>query len=329
MALSRPGTILALVGPTASGKTEVALELARQENAEILSCDSRQIYKYLAAGTCKPIGEWRRVPAGKVYLVQDIPYHLLDFLDPKATFNAVEYARKARKTLQEIRARGKNVILVGGTGLYLKAFLEGLHPVPPSQDGLRKALQIRLLREGSEALHQELRRLDPEAAQKIPSGNAQRILRALEVHQLSGRPISSFWKKPKKTTVLPAITVCMLWEKEVLKERILARSKQILPAMIGETRQLLSQGYRPADPALQSLGYRHAVRYLEGGASFSQALEALLQDTRAYAKRQRTWFLHQTSGHLLNLRRQDFLSNCGSPIAPLVDNLRTLWKRSS
>jgi len=221
--------ILAIVGPTASGKTELALRLARERKAEIISVDSRQVYRFLSVGTAKPTGKWGPISqsprqaigrgpsnqttatmgpppatAGddgtKTYFVEGIPYHLVDFQDPIERFSAADFVTLARSKIAEIRARGKTPMLVGGTGLYFKALTEGLAPLPPADPALRAELRAVADREGRPHLHKELARVDPESAAKIPANNIHRVIRALEVYKLTGKPISAWHKEHQQTT---------------------------------------------------------------------------------------------------------------------------------
>ncbi len=169
-----PQTFLAIVGPTASGKTELGLRLAKEQNGEIISVDSRQVYRYLSVGTAKP-------PKSQ------IPYHLIDFLEPSESFSAADFVRLATATLAEIQSRGKIPIFVGGTGLYFKALTEGLADLPPADPTVRGRLKKEAEAKGRQALHKQLAAVDPAAAAKIPANNIQRLIRALEVYELSGK----------------------------------------------------------------------------------------------------------------------------------------------
>ncbi len=169
--------LLAIVGPTASGKTALGLRLAKEQNGEIISVDSRQVYRYLSVGTAKP-------PKS------DIPYHLIDFLEPTEKFSAAEFVTLATEKVTEILARGKTPIFAGGTGLYFKVLTEGLAELPPADLTVRDRLKKEADEKGREALHRRLTEIDPEAAKKIPTNNIQRLIRALEVYEITGKPIS-------------------------------------------------------------------------------------------------------------------------------------------
>ncbi|MBI4056813.1 MAG: tRNA (adenosine(37)-N6)-dimethylallyltransferase MiaA, partial [Elusimicrobia bacterium] len=186
---------IVIVGPTASGKTELSFQLARTFQGEIISADSRQIYKYLNAGTAKPPGQWVPTSSGEEYLSDAIPVHLVDFLDPNHSFNVGEYRRLSQSASEKIKARNKRLIMCGGTGLYIQAFWNGMDPLPLGNPAFRQKLEQAARENGTEKLHRKLVRVDPEAASKIHPRNIQRLIRALEVYELSGKPISSYWSK--------------------------------------------------------------------------------------------------------------------------------------
>jgi len=279
--------VVAVVGPTASGKTELAVDLARELDGEIISADSRQVYRKLEAGTAKPV----RDADGKV---EGVAYHLLDVADPSEHFDAGSFARLAGDLMTQIRHKGRTPIVAGGTGLYVRALLEGLSAMPPSDPAVRKRLQAQASRHGRGWLHERLLELDPKAAAKIPANNIQRTMRALEVHELTGKPISSYWTEKKKK---PGQAVLLIdWPTDRLKERIVLRAETMWPAILRETRSLLAEGYSGAEPGFQSLGYREAVDCARGELESEAGLAELIRTTCAYAKRQRTWFRHQTPG---------------------------------
>lgn len=294
---------IVLCGPTASGKTELALELARQSNGIILSADSRQVYKCLTIGTAKPQGSYQN----GTYTVDGIPYYLVDFLDVTATCNAGTFVNQARQTAAE--NAGRPLIFAGGTGMWLHAYFVGMDDLPASTPQTREKLSALLAKSGKEGLHQALMELDPRSAQNIPAGNVQRTMRALELCWLTGKPASAlksgnFFKLPNQQD---SAWVYLAWDKESLNARISARTEQIFDGMVCETKTLLSKGYTPDTPALKSLGYPQAVAFLQGKLSRAQAVEQVTTLTRQYAKRQRTWFNRYTNALRLELTsKQDF-----------------------
>lgn len=289
----RRNKVIVIVGPTASGKSSVALELARKADGEIVNADSRQIYQSLDAGTAKPTPEERAAA----------PHHLYDFLDPKQSYNAGDYARDAAKAIQEILSRKRRPIVVGGTGLYLTALFEGLSPLPQRDETIRKELKETAEQQGKKFLHDQLNEVDPVSAGKIPFQNIQRVIRALEVHRLTGVPLSELQKKPpkKKAEFEPAY-FGIQWDRPVLKKRIEERTEKILPLMTDEARRLLERGYQPADPGLESLGYQSAIEFIHGRISRDDFFNAVLTGTLQYAKRQMTWFRRNQKIHWFHLK---------------------------
>ena len=294
---------IVLCGPTASGKTELALEIARQTGGLIISADSRQVYKHLTIGTAKPQGMYQN----GLYTVDGVPYLLVDFVDVTTTFNAGAFCAHVRNIQTEFPA--KPLIFAGGTGLYLHAYFVGMDELPPSTPQSRAEVTALLEKHGKAGLHALLAQKDPVSAAQIPPGNTQRTLRALELCLLTGKPASelksgAFFKLPDPKK---AHWVYLDWDKEVLNKRIAARTEQIFDGMTDETRTLLAQGF-PADiPALKTLGYPQALAFLNGTLTRAQAVQEVSLKTRQYAKRQRTWFNRYTQAQRIALARsQDF-----------------------
>jgi tRNA dimethylallyltransferase len=291
---------IVIMGASTTGKTYLALKLARKIKGEIISADSRQIYKYLCAGIAKPEGRWIR----NFYKVDGIDYHMVDFLDPDSTFDAASFCTHAEKLETEIKKRGSVAIFAGGTGLYLHSFFIGLDKLPPANETIRKKLTGETAKKGNAALYEKLKKVDPVSAAKIPAGNTQRLIRAIEVYQLTGKPISSF--HTKKTNELPAdkaLFVLLDWDKKLLHKRIKTRTKKIFGGMVTETKNLIAKGYRPDCPALRSLGYSEILQYLGGSLTKTQALEKIIRLTKAYAKRQVTWFKRYKNVFLINITK--------------------------
>jgi tRNA dimethylallyltransferase len=310
-------TILAIVGPTASGKTVLGLKLAREQDGEIISVDSRQVYKYLTVGTAKPRGEWsvergtsfssRFTLHASRYLVDSIPYHLVDFLEPSQSFSAADFVKLATETVADVHSRGKTPIFVGGTGLYFKALTDGLAPLPPADLKIRNRLKQEAAEKGRGILHQRLVKVDPEAAKGIPANNIQRVIRALEVYEITGKPISEWHREHRLTQADAALSLRERDGGEAklkfigldpgraeLIRRIEARCcAMVVEGMIEETDALLKQGFSETCPALSGLGYTRAIAYLKKKLSKEEFLKLLIQDTRQYAKRQMTWFRNQ------------------------------------
>jgi tRNA dimethylallyltransferase len=278
--------LIVLAGPTASGKTELAVSLALRLNGEIVSADSRQVYRLLDAATAKPSAGAR----------SRVPHHLLDVADPSEAYDAARFAREAAAAVADIRRRGKLAIVCGGTGLYIRALTEGLSPMPPRDEAVRARLTALAERDGPESLHARLTKADPKAAAEIPAGNVQRVVRALEVLELTGRPISASWSEKRTGGLTADAALSLAVPNDVLRERIEARARAMWPALLSEVRALVPSRFRGDEPGFTSLGYREAVAVLRGGLSSDEGLAGLIRTTHAYAKRQRTWFRNQLPG---------------------------------
>lgn len=294
---------IVICGPTASGKTDLALEIARQTGGLILSADSRQVYKHLTIGTAKPQGTYQN----GLYTVDGVPYLLVDFVEVTDTFNAGAFCARARQIAADFA--GRPLIFAGGTGLYLHSYFVGMDELPPSTKESRAQVTALLEKHGKAGLHALLAQKDPVSAAQIPPGNVQRTMRALELCLLTGQPASqlksgSFFKLPDPDQ---SHWVYLDWDKEILNARIAVRTDQIFDGMVREARTLLTQGYAPDIPALKTLGYPQAIGYLNGTLSRTQAVEEVSLKTRQYAKRQRTWFNRYTQAQRLALTcPQDF-----------------------
>lgn len=271
--------VIAICGPTASGKTALAVTVAEKIGAEIVSVDSGQIYRGLNIGTAKP------TPAER----NGIPFHLLDVADPSEMFSAARFRQLALAAIVEIQSRGRCVLMTVGTGLYLKSLEEGLFEGPGADPAVRAELEARIAEEGIEALEEELRRIDPEAAQTIKR-NPQRLIRALEVHRLTGRPISTFWKEHAKGGGLRLAKYGLDVPKDESDRRIEVRVEDMIEqGLLAEVRGLL-KAWGPAAPGLKLIGTKEIVAFLEGKTSLEGAIALVVKNTRQYAKRQRTWF---------------------------------------
>lgn len=295
------------MGANASGKTEIALELARRLGGEIVSADSKQTYRLMEAGTAKPAGTWTDTPAGKAYLVEGVPYHLVDNLDPRSTYDAGSFVKAAKKLLPEIWARGKVPIMAGGTGMYIQAYWNGMDDLPASDPTLRQQLTALAETGGKLALYAELQALDPEAARRIPPGNVQRVMRAIEITRLAGKPASQLWTG-RFFDSLPAHDgkfVFIKWAKELLAERVKRRTAARFEEWATETRALLEQGYADDCPGLKTLGYPQMLDYLAGRISKPEAIRLITAASMAYAKRQNTWFGRYRNALKLELNKYE------------------------
>ena len=293
-----------LAGPTASGKTELALALAKQLKGEIISADSRQVYTHLTAGTAKPLGKWQQ----NRYMVDSIAYHMVDFLPPTETFDVFSFCQKSRALL--VQQPNKPFIFAGGTGMYVHALFIGIDKLPPAQPALRLEMETFAQQNGREALHARLKELDPISAQQIPVQNIHRVIRALEITSVTGKPASQLKTGAFFQKQFPAdqvLFVYLNWDKELLNQRIAQRTQTMLDSMAEETRCLLAQKVHADCPGLKSLGYPEILQWIDGIATREETLEKIITRTRQYAKRQRTWFNRYEKILRLDIRHpQDF-----------------------
>ena len=278
MSSMRP--VVVIVGPTAVGKSALALDLARRFGGEIVNADSRQIYRYMDIGTAKPTPEERR----------EIPHHLIDIRDPDEEFNLAIFLELAGRSVEDILRRGKIPFLVGGTGLYVRAFVEGWRPpkVPPDPE-FRRKLSERAQKEGPEALYRELERLDPDAAAKIDPRNVRRVIRALEVIKATGKPFSKAYEKSPPPFDLLILGLHAPRKKlyELIDRRV---DRMIERGFVDEVRRLLEMGYGLHLPSMSSLGYREIGLYLQGKLKLEEAVRKIKAETHRFARHQYAWF---------------------------------------
>jgi tRNA dimethylallyltransferase len=273
--------LVAILGPTGSGKSGLSLELANRFGGEIVNCDSVAIYREFRIGTAKPTAaEQARVP-----------HHLLDEVEPTGYTTAGEYARQARKVVQEIRHRGALPIVVGGTGLYLRALLDGLFPGPERSEELRERLRSRVSERGQPYLHLLLRRMDAKAAEKIHANDVPKLIRAIEVSLSTKQPMTEQWERGRDA--LRGFTILRIGldpERVLLYERINRRVEAMFEAGLVEETKHLREKYGDAARSLETIGYKQVVQLLRGEIALQQAIAAVQQAHRNYAKRQITWF---------------------------------------
>jgi len=274
--------LVAIVGPTASGKSSLAFRLGQRFQGEILSADSMQVYRKMDIGTAKPSGEERKL----------VPHHLIDILEPDQEYSAALFRDQADSIILSLQERRVPIFVAGGTGLYLKALTRGLFRGPGADLELRRRLKERAEREGSRALHRELALLDPEAASRIHPGDLLRIIRALEVQAQARRPISDFQRDHAfQERPYAVLKIGLFPQRENLYRRIEERVEQMIAGgWIEEVRMLLNSGYSRNLKSMSSIGYRHLAGFLQGETDLSETIAAIKRDTRRYAKRQMTWF---------------------------------------
>jgi tRNA dimethylallyltransferase len=278
---SKPKIVI-IVGPTAIGKSGIALRLAAELAAEIINADSQQVYRYMDVGTGKPSAAERR----------RVPHHLIDVVNPDEEFNAAIFRRRAVESISDVRSRGKSSIVCGGTGLYIKTLTKGLFTGPAHDPLVRAALNREAERSGLPALYERLERHDPRASAWIHPHDRQRIVRALEVFELTGKPISR-WQEEHAFAEAPydTLTIGLNRARAELYDAINRRCDRMMEnGLLDEVRQLVAQGYGLELKALQSVGYRHMGMVLRGQCLLDEAVNLMKRDTRRLAKRQLTWF---------------------------------------
>ncbi|AOY77171.1 tRNA (adenosine(37)-N6)-dimethylallyltransferase MiaA [Clostridium formicaceticum] len=274
--------LLILVGPTAVGKTDTSIELAMRLEGEIISADSMQIYKLMNIGTAKP----------SVEEMQGIPHYLMDIIMPNEDFSVAAFQQKAKAAIEEITNKKKLPIIVGGTGLYVNAIIYNMDFTSTvSNWQLRNQLQEEALKYGNEYLHNKLREIDPEAAERIHKNNVKRVIRAIEVFHESGEKIGNFREDVQFNDAYNFILIGLTRDREELYTRINHRVDIMMKeGLVQEVRNLLEMGYPEDLVAFKGLGYKEVIHYLKGNASLQETVDIIKRDTRRYAKRQLTWF---------------------------------------
>ena len=273
--------VLLIVGPTGVGKTALSLELAKQLDAEIVSADSRQVYRYMNIGTAKPSPEQ----------LAAVPHHFIDIVDPDKYYSAGQFGREARAVITDILKRGKQPLVVGGSGLYIRALVDGLFEPKIADDTIKGALKEEARHMGIPAMYEKLQRVDPATAEQLHPTDTQRILRALEVYQITGRPFSEYLKIPPQPAEFEPVFIGLFLERRKLYARIEARLDAMIAAgFMEEVKELQQRGYSLHLNALQTVGYKEAFQFLHNEIAYSAMMNLIKQKSRNYAKRQLTWF---------------------------------------
>jgi tRNA dimethylallyltransferase len=274
--------LVVICGPTASGKTALALKLAEHLAVEIISADSRQVYRGMNIGTAKPD---RRELA-------EVPHHLIDVVDPDENFTAADFVERGRVAIEQIRCRGRLPLVVGGTGLYIRALLLGLADAPGGNEQIRRELHLAEEREGAGTLYRKLEMIDPSLAARLSPSDLVRIIRALEVFHLTGRRFSDLQREhASRPSPYRALKIGLAPDRKILYDRIDRRVENMISAGLPEeVRGLLERGYSPGLKSMQTIGYRETVEYLQGCLTLAEALPLIQRNSRRYAKRQLTWF---------------------------------------
>lgn len=291
--------VIVICGPTASGKTALSIELAKKINGEIISSDSMQIYKDMTIGTAKPTLEE----------MQGIKHYLIDFVSPDERYSVADYKRDAKKAIKEIIQKGKTPIIVGGTGLYVDSLIYEIeYPNIEFDEEYRKSLENQVEENGLEELYKKAQEIDPEAVEKISKNDKKRILRILEIYHATGKNKTEQEKESRKKEVEYDYTVYALnWEREKLYERINKRVDIMIEQGLIEEVKEIYEKYDKFPTAMQGLGYKEVVQYLEKEITKEEMIEKIKQETRRYAKRQLTWF--RKNKQTIWLNAQDEIQN--------------------
>lgn len=274
--------VIVVVGPTASGKTGLAIDIAKNYNGEVVSADSMQIYKHMNIGTAKPTIEE----------MDGVIHHLIDFVDPNCSFSVADYVEIAHRTIEDIHSRGKTPIVAGGTGLYVSSLMNNIQfNKTQSDDTIRNQLYLYAEQNGAEALHALLLQIDPETAMSVHANNIPRVVRAIEIYKLTGMTMSEHQKKSREVpSKYNELKIGLNYkDRQVLYQRINLRVDLMMKAgLLDEAKTILSSDY--ASTAMQAIGYKELSPYINGDISLDNAIDNLKQETRRYAKRQLTWF---------------------------------------
>jgi tRNA dimethylallyltransferase len=308
--------VLAIVGPTGVGKTAVAAALAREWPVEVVSMDSRQVYRRMDIGTGKPTLAERRA----------VRHHLVDVADPDERYDAARFAREARAAIADIRARGRWPVLVGGTGLYFRALVRGLSPLPPADPALRRRLRAEVAARGAPALHARLRDLDPAAAARIHPRDVVRVVRAIEVVSLTGDCLGTVHGRavPAPAPAGGVLAVGLTMARESLYRRLDRRADRMLAdGLLEEVRGLLASGIAAELPSMQGIGYRHLVAVVRGAMAIDEATARMKRDTRRYAKRQWTWFARESIAEWVTMTGED-LGTAVAAIEKILERTKVL-----
>ncbi len=285
--------LIAVAGPTASGKTDLAIKIANYIGGEIVNADSMQIYKYMNIGTAKPTNEEREMAV----------HHLVDFLEPDEDFSVADYTELAHKVIADIDSRGKIAVMSGGTGLYINSVINDItFGEMDSDNELREKLQKIAEEKGGEYLLEMLADFDAESARRLHPNNIRRIIRAIEFYKLTGKPISEHQEETKLTeSRYNSLMLCIDWNREALYDRINRRVDIMMDAgLVDEVKRLMDMGYTRELNSMKGIGYKEVMDYLDGRTSFSETVDIIKQSSRRYAKRQLTWFRRDERIHYVH-----------------------------
>jgi tRNA dimethylallyltransferase len=309
MSATKP-RLLAIVGPTASGKTFLALSIAKKRSVEIVSADSRQIFKYLDIGTAKPSIAERTA----------VKHHFVDVLEPSCEFSAGQFGLDARRVVTGILKKKKLPVLVGGSGLYVKAVIDGLFDGPGKDSEIRLALEEQLQNEGLDALLNALRMVDPLSVERMREITPRRVIRALEVYRVTGKPMSQLHSEESLAPAFEAFQIGLLWDRKELYQRVDKRVESMVAAgLADEVKNLISRGYDRHLNALNTVGYKEVFDHLAGIHSHEEMIELIKRNTRRFAKRQMTWFRRDQRIHWMHVSGDDWLEGVSQKVLEALD----------
>ncbi len=273
--------VIVIIGPTCSGKSYLGLKLAQLLNGEIISADSRQIYKLLSIGTAKPSATDLRI----------VKHHFIDILNPDEGYDANKFSVQAEKVINEIQEKNKTAVVIGGSGLYIKALIDGIIESADKDEDLREILLSKKEKYGVEFLYNELKKVDPVSSEKMLPQNWKRVIRALEVYHLTGKPIWQHHINQNKIPKFNFYQIGLNWDREVLYRRIEERVDELIEdGLIEEVKSILEDGYNKNLNSLNTVGYKEIISFLENEITLDRTIELIKRNTRHYAKRQLTWF---------------------------------------
>ncbi|UCH92066.1 MAG: tRNA (adenosine(37)-N6)-dimethylallyltransferase MiaA [Nitrospirota bacterium] len=312
--------LVAIVGPTAIGKSRIGIEIAKVLHTEILTADSCQVYRGMDIGTDKPTLPER----------QGIPHRLIDLVPPDQSFNVGDFRRHALQEISRLHSVGFLPLIVGGTGLYIRSLLRGLCPGPPANWPLRKALTQEATKRGWPFLHEKLQQVDPDLARRLHPNDQPKVLRALEVYQTLGIPFSKVQQQHQfQETPYPYLLIGLTMERQTLYRRIETRVDwEIEKGLVQETQQLMQRGYSRNLGSMKGLGYRQFSGYLAREYSYEEAVRLLKRDTRHFAKRQMTWFRKEPGIHWITLEESDIPERAATRVLKTIDDFLCTFKTS-
>ena len=297
--------VIVIVGPTCSGKTRLGIQLAEKLNGEIISADSRQIYKYLNIGTAKP----------EKHILKKVKHYFIDQLEPDEDFNVSKFEKEALEIIQDNFERNKQPIVVGGTGLYIKALIDGIFDTVDADEEYRHELLELKNKFGNEFLYNKLKQIDPESAGKMQPSNWKRVIRALEVYHLTGEKIGVHQKKYERELDFNFVQYGLNWDRKVLYENIEHRVDEMIKAgLVDEVKGIIGMGFNKQLNSLNTVGYKEIISCLEGEITLERAIELIKRNTRRYAKRQMTWFRKDRRIKWIDVKGANELNNISAQI---------------